>query len=139
MAASDRPGASRRPKGKPIAHLAQALVARLGLATRVGAVLVAALGCLLPDAHAASAFEAVAAGSPARASAQLDFRITVLPSLGLAVTPLGARVEGNSGGVTVQRGAIGSNSAYLQPHREVVVRELVGAKGHAERLTVASP
>ncbi len=87
------------------------------------------------------------AGRALAATAHLDFRVTVLPSLALSMQPGGLRVQGNGGALTVQRslrdapdGSAPSSHALLRPRHQVIDSALPqsGLRG-AELVTIASP
>ncbi len=112
-----------------------------------GAALLLA-AALAPPCRADSTLSSSATGGgPLTASAHLDFRITVLPTLGLAMQASGVRIQGNSGVLTLQRDAVDAwdgrapaTSAQLRPHRQVVDTSVRGpSASSAELITVASP
>jgi len=90
---------------------------------------------LVPAAHAGSTLQAAAStGGPVTASAQLNFRITVEPTLALSTRGTGMRIQGNSGVLTLQRGP----DAGVQLHpRHGVVDTSIGAPNGL--VTIASP
>jgi hypothetical protein len=81
------------------------------------------------------------------ASAHLDFRVTVLPSVTLSMQPQGARVTGNAGVLTVQHsraelvdGAMPSSSVQLRPQFLVIDAALPrAAQSGSDLVTIASP
>ena len=114
----------------------------------------AALAVLLIGAAAAStcradsqARSAPASRGPLSASAHLDFRVTVLPSLALSMQAQGAQVRGNAGVLTVQSsrsnvdgGAAPSSSLQLRPRNLVVDTALPRSSILAnDVVTIASP
>ena len=85
-------------------------------------------------------------GGPLTATAHLDFRVIVLPSLGLSTQASGVRIQGNSGVLTVQRGPseawdgqAPASSAQLQLRARVVDRLLQTPASAGDLITVASP
>lgn len=108
----------------------------------LAAPMLIALAMALP-CRADSTLHVTASGrGPLSASAHVDFRITVLPSLGLSAQAGGMRVQGNSGVMTLQRGpreagGVLTASTQLQPKRQVVDTELLAAGN--ELITIASP
>lgn len=84
---------------------------------------------------------------PLSASAHVDFRVTVLPSLALSMQAQGAQVRGNAGVLTVQSsrsdtddGAAPSSSRQLRPRNLVIDTALPRAAILAnDVVTVASP
>ena len=113
-----------------------------------------ALAALLIGAAAASTcradsqLQSVPAGRGAlSASAHLDLRVTVAPSLALSVQAQGVQVRGNAGALTVQRGRGGlvdgaapSSSMQLRPRTPVIDATLPGATSHGSSLvTIAAP
>jgi hypothetical protein len=117
---------------------------------RIGAAALLLGMALAPTCRADSSLQSAApGGGPLSASAHLDFRVTVLASLALSAQASGVRVQGNSGVLTLQRGASTSDggdgrapvtSVQLQPHRQVVDTAL-GTPGFArgDLVTIASP
>ena len=114
----------------------------------------AALAVLLIGAAAASTCRAdsqvrsaPASGAPLSASAHLDFRVTVLPSLSLSMQAQGAQVRGNAGVLTIQSSrsdvdgsAAPSTSLQLRPRNLVVDTALPRSAILAnDVLTIASP
>ena len=114
----------------------------------------AALAVLLIGAAAASTCRAdsqvrstPASRGPLSASAHLDFRVTVLPSLALSMQAQGAQVRGNAGVLTVQSsrsevdgGAAPSSSLQLRPRNLVVDTALPRSSIFANGVvTIASP
>ncbi|GEM_PF-6135539 len=81
------------------------------------------------------------------ASAHLNFRITVLPSLALSTQGAGLRVQGNSGVLTLQHeqrsaldGQATAASTQLRPRNQVVDLSMPGSDINGSTLiTVASP
>jgi uncharacterized protein (DUF2345 family) len=98
------------------------------------------LSVIAPACRAESALQSSSPRhGPIAASAQLDFRITVLPSLSLAAQAGGLRVQANSGTLTMQRDGA-SASTQLRPSHRVVDAELRSpALDAGERITIASP
>lgn len=117
-----------------------------GLSAFAGLLLAAAL---VPQAHAESALlNGTAGAGPLNASAHLNFRITVLPSLGLATQAGGGmRVQGNSGALTVQRdhsesseGRAPDTSTQMRPRSRVIDTALPAPTlAGADRITIALP
>lgn len=90
---------------------------------------------------------APATGRAPAATAHLDFRVTVLPSLSLSMQSSGLRVQGTGGALTVQRslrdapdGSAPRSHALLRPRHQVIDSALPqsGLRG-AELVTIASP
>ena len=87
------------------------------------------------------------ASGAATASARLDFRITVLPSLSLSTQATGVRAQGNSGVLTLQHsrtdaddGRAPIGSSQLAPRRQVVdAAERSSRADGVNLITVASP
>ena len=103
---------------------------------------------LAPACRADSSLQSGPPGGGAlSASAHLDFRVTVLPSLSMSTLASGVRIQANSGVLTLQRGEMRAGddrapatSAQLQPHRQVVdtsMRTTAFAAG--DLVTIASP
>lgn len=81
-----------------------------------------ALLVFLPAGRTDSTFRtAPAGGGPVSASAHLDFRITILPSMGLALSAQGMRVQGSGGALTLQ-GSPASAWDGLAPNRSLQLR-----------------
>lgn len=114
----------------------------------------AALAVLLIGAAAASTCRAdsqvrsaPASRGPLSASAHLDFRVTVLPSLALSMQAQGAQVRGNAGVLTIQSsrsevdgGAAPSSSLQMRPRNLVVDTALPRSSILANGVvTIASP
>ncbi len=87
------------------------------------------------------------AGRALGASAHIDFKVTVLPSLSLSMQGTGLRIQGNGGGLTVQasprgaaEGSAPSSHAQLRPRHQVIDTSMSqsGFNG-AAMVTVASP
>lgn len=83
---------------------------------------------------------------PLTATAHLDFRVIVLPSMGLSTQASGVRIQGNSGAMTVQHGTSAvwdgqapASSAQLQPHQRVIDRLLPTPAAGGDLITIASP
>lgn len=105
-------------------------------------------GVLLTSSHADSTLRASTANAgPLTASAHLNFRITVLPSLALSSAGPALRAQGNSGVLTLQRSQLDESdgrapvgSAQLRPHRQVVdVMLRTSSFGGSNLITIASP
>jgi hypothetical protein len=101
---------------------------------------------LAPSCRADATLQVTASGrGPLSASAHVDFRITVLPSLGLSAQASGLRIQGNSGVLTLQRGPREAGTAptvstALRPHRQVTdISLLASAVASSELVTIASP
>lgn len=80
------------------------------------------------------------------ASAHLDFRVNVLPSLALSMQPQGAQILGNAGVLTVQRssgepvdGQAPSSSTQLLPRHFVIDTALPRVTSGQELVTIAAP
>ena len=119
----------------------------LVVAVRFGAVLLLAVG-LHSAARAESALlSAPPGGGAISASAHLDFRVTVLPSLALSTHAAGVRIQANSGVLTLQHDARGAwngrapaASAQLRPRHQVIDTTMqASAFAGSELITVASP
>ena len=90
---------------------------------------------------------APASRGPLSASAHVDFRVTVLPSLALSMQAQGAQVRGNTGVLTIQSsrsdvddGAAPSSSLQLRPRNLVIDTALPrGAILASDIVTIASP
>ncbi len=116
-------------------------------AKRWAAALALCIGCL-PVARTDSTFKtAPAGGGPVSASAHLDFRITILPSLGLALSPQGLRVQGSGGALTLQAnagaawdGTAPSRSVQLRAPRQLIDTTIpTGQFSGSALITIASP
>jgi hypothetical protein len=103
---------------------------------------------LISPCHADSSLQAASAtGGPLTASAHLDFRVTVLPSLALAARGSTVLIQGNSGVLTLQRsetensdGMAPSASTQLLPRHQVIDTSMqASAFAGTKLLTVASP
>ena len=103
---------------------------------------------LAPACRADSSLQSGPPGGGAlSASAHLDFRVTVLPTLSMSTLANGVRIQANSGVLTLQRDSIGAGdgrapttSTQLQPRRRVVdtsMRSTAFAAG--DLITIASP
>lgn len=108
----------------------------------LAAPLLIAMALVLPCRADATLQVSTSGNGRLSASAHVDFRITVLPSLGLSAQAGGLRVQGNSGVMTLQRGPREAGKApttrtQLQPKRQVVDTELLAAG--SELVTIASP
>lgn len=119
-----------------------------GRRARRGAAALALLVGFLPAGRTDSTFKtAPAGGAPVSASAHLDFRITVLPSLGLALSAQGLRVQGSGGALTVQGntgsawdGSAPSRSVQLRAPRQLIDTTIPTSQFGANALiTIASP
>ena len=117
-------------------------IARFGVAPLLLAV------ALVAPCRADSTLQTAAPGSgPISASAQLDFRVTVLPMLALAIQADGVRIQANSGALTLQRGptdasdgSAPSASAQLRSRRQVIDTSMhASAFGGGDLITIASP
>ena len=90
---------------------------------------------------------APASRGPLSASAHVDFRVTVLPSLALSMQAQGAQVRGNAGVLTIQSsrsdiddGAAPSSSLQLRPRNLVIDTALPRpAILASDIVTIASP
>jgi hypothetical protein len=90
-------------------------------AQRCAAALALLVG-FLPAGRTDSTYRTAPAGAGGlSASAHLDFRITILPSLGLALSPQGLRVQGSGGSLTLQ-GDVASARDGMAPNRSVQLR-----------------
>lgn len=111
-----------------------------------------AAGMLLISAAAASTCRAEtqvrsASQGPMSASAHVDFRVTVRPSLALSMWPQGALVRGNAGVLTLQSsrsgvddGATPGSSQQLRPRNLVIERTMSRSAVEAgDLVTIASP
>ena len=86
-------------------------------------------------------------GGPVTASAHLDFRVTILPSLALSTQAGSVRIQGNSGALTLQRdtsdawdGRAPNGSAQLRPRRQVIDAAMhPSAFAGSDLITIASP
>lgn len=84
---------------------------------------------------------------PMSASAHIDFRVTVLPSLALSMRAQGAQVRGNTGVLTLQSSRSGvddgvtpGSSQQLRPRNLVIDTALPrSAVGTGDVVTIASP
>jgi hypothetical protein len=103
---------------------------------------------LLPAGHSDSTFKTAPAGAgPLSATAHLDFRVTILPSLGLALQGQGLRVQGNSGPLTLQSnnasswdGRAPSSSVQLRPRLQVIDAAIPAAQfNNGALITLAAP
>lgn len=102
----------------------------------------------LPVGRTDSTFRtAPAGGGPVSASAHLDFRITILPSLGLALSAQGLRVQASGGSLTLQGNAASawdgtapSRSVQLRAPRQPIDTLIPASQfGSAGLITIASP
>jgi hypothetical protein len=102
----------------------------------------------LPAGRTDSTFRtAPASGGPVSASAHLDFRITILPSLGLAMSAQGMRVQASGGALTLQGntasawdGTAPSRSVQLRAPRQSIDTLIPTSQfGSAGLITIASP
>ena len=114
---------------------------------RCAAGLALAFG-FLPLGRTDSAFKSAPSGSgPISATAHLDFRVTVLPTLALSMQPLGLRVQGSSGVLTVQSnlnqawdGRAPDSSIQLRPQRRVIDASIpVSQFSSGALITIAAP
>lgn len=116
--------------------------------TKRCAAALALLVGFLPLGRTDSTFKtAPAGGASVSASAHLDFRITILPSLGLALSPQGLRVQGSGGALTVQSnaasawdGAAPNRSFQLRAPRQLIDTTLPAGQFSGNALiTIAAP
>lgn len=116
-------------------------------AMRLAAVLLLA-AALHSVSRAESTLQTAAPGSGAiSASAHLDFRVTVLPSLALSAQPSGVRIQANGGVLTLQRDARGAwdgraptGSEQLRPRHRVIDTSMhTSVFAGSELITIASP
>ena len=110
-------------------------------------VVVLTLGGFAAQCHAESTQQqGLAAGAALSASAHIDIRVIVLPTLALSTQAAGWRIQGNSGALTLQRSAAGAAdgqapgaSLQVSPRRRTTDTTVsLGAAG-SELVTVASP
>lgn len=88
-----------------------------------------------------------AAGAGIGASAHLDIRVVVLPSLALSMQAAGWRAQGNSGALTLQRGTADAADAsrlgaslQVSPRRRAIDTSMpVTTVAGGNLITVASP
>jgi hypothetical protein len=113
-----------------------------------GAVPLLLAAALVPTCYADSTLQTAAAGhGPITASAHLDFRITVLPSLALSTHGSGVRIQANGGTLTMQRdardawdGRAPMASAQLQPRHRVIDTGIpASVSDRGDLVTIASP
>jgi hypothetical protein len=110
----------------------------------VGMVL--ALG-FLPIGRTDSTFATMPVGKgPLSATAHLDFRVTVLPTLALSMQPTGVHVQGSGGPLMLQShsthgdGRAPASSTQLRPHRHVVDTTIPNSQFSSGALiTIAAP
>ena len=116
-------------------------------ALRFGAVLLLA-AALHSAPHAESTLQTAASSSGAiSTSAHLDFRVTVLPSLGFSALTDGVRIQANSGVLTLQHDARGAwdgrvpaGSVQLRPRHQVIDTSMpASAFAGSELITITSP
>ena len=98
------------------------------------------------SSRADSQLQSTPGGGALSASAQLVFRVTVLPSLALSVQAQGAQILGNAGVLTVQYssservdGAAPSRSTQMRPRHTVVDTALPRGTHGQEFVTLAAP
>jgi hypothetical protein len=117
------------------------------MAFRIGAASLLAVA-LHSASRAESTLQTAASGTGAvSAPAHLDFRVTVLPSLGLSLQPGGVRIQANSGVLTLQRdarsawdGRAPTGSLQLRPRHQVTDTSMqASAFAGGELVTIASP
>lgn len=128
-----------------IAHTDHFATARA--ASRTAAALLAlSVACLWStDSHAESSLQTGAGAL--RAAAHLDFRVTILPSMGLTMDGRQVRIAANSGSITVQHdqasswdGRSPTSSSMLQHDRQLVDKALLLAQSELPSLiTIAAP
>lgn len=114
-------------------------------ALRAAAVLALAFS-FFPAGHTDSTFKTAPAG-PLSASAHIDFRITILPSLALSLQPQALHVQGTGGVLTLQSssalawdGRAPTRSVQLRPRQQVVDTSIPAAQfGSAALITIAAP
>lgn len=114
-------------------------------ALRCGTVLALAFS-FFPAGHTDSSFKTTPAG-PLSASAHLDFRITILPSLALSMQGQGLHVQGNGGVLTLQSnsaqawdGRAPVRSVQLRPRQQLVDIAIPAAQfDRATLITIAAP
>ncbi len=100
----------------------------------------------LPAGRTDSALKTAGAG-PVSASAHLDFRITILPSLALSMHAQGLRVQGSGTALTLQSnaslawdGRAPIRSVPLRPQRQVIDTLIpAGEFNRAGLVTIAAP
>ncbi|MEQ1803895.1 MAG: hypothetical protein ABL900_00810 [Burkholderiaceae bacterium] len=100
----------------------------------------------LPAGRTDSSLKTAGAG-PVSASAHLDFRITILPSLGLSMHSHGLRVQGSGTPLTLQSnaglawdGRAPMRSVALRPQRQVIDTSIPAGEFHSAGLvTIAAP
>jgi hypothetical protein len=114
----------------------------------LGAVPLLLAAAFAPTCYAESTLQTAAPGNgPITASAHLDFRITVLPSLALSTHANGVRIQANGGVLTLQRdardawdGRAPMASAQVQPRHRVIDAALpASAPDRGDLVTIASP
>ena len=96
--------------------------------------------------HAATAFQN-STGHIRPASAHLDFRIVILPSMGLVLRDGRYVVQGNGGQMMLQTsmnnendGSAPASAVSLKPHREVVTHtEMASSFAGTDLVTLAAP
>ncbi len=106
----------------------------------------ALLFSFFPAGHTDSTFK-TAPGGPLSASAHLDFRITIPPSLALSMQGQGLHVQGNGGVLTLQSnsalvwdGRAPNRSVQLRPRQQVIDVAIPAAQfGSAALITIAAP
>ena len=127
-------------------HFNSTRLARLP-ALRFGGVLLLGLALHSVPRAESTLHPAASGGGPISASAHLDFRVTVLPSLALSAQPEGVRIQANSGVLTLQRDARGAwdgraptGSVQLRPRHQVIDTSVqTSAFAAGELITIASP
>lgn len=116
-------------------------------ALRSGAALLLAMA-LHPASYAESTLQTTASGSATiGASTHLDFRVTVLPSLGLSAQTDGVHIQANSGVLTLQHDVRGvwdgrtpAGSLQLRPRHQVIDTLIrTSAFAGSDLITIASP
>ncbi len=106
----------------------------------------ALLFSFFPAGHTDSTFKTAPSG-PMSASAYLDFRITILPSLALSMQGQGLHVQSNGGVLTLQSnsalawdGRAPIRSLQLRPRQQVIDIALPATQfGGATLITIAAP
>ena len=123
------------------------LPSRAARMKRGAAALALAFG-FVPMGRTDSSLQSAPSGSgPISASAHLDFRITVLPTLALSMQPAGVRVQGSGSVLTVQSnadpawdGRAPQSSIQLRPQRRMIDASIpVSQFSSGALITIAAP